>query len=57
MEAARGVKVAQNACSPTQQLQSLCELCAEMETFVVKKIKPHLPIFCRTGDQVIFVYI
>lgn len=57
MEAAMCAKVTQNSCSPTQQLHSLCELCAEMETFVVKKIKPHLPIFYRTGDQGIFVYI
>lgn len=57
MEAAMCVKVAQNSCSPTQQLHSLCELCADFGDFCGKKIKPHLPIFYRTGDQGIFVYI
>ena len=57
MEAAMCAKVTQNSCSPTQQLHSLCELCAYFGDFCGKKIKPHLPIFYRTGDQGIFVYI
>lgn len=57
MEAAKCAKEAQNPCSPSQQLQSLCELCADYGGLCGKKINPHLPIFYRTGEQGIFVYI